>query len=331
MTDNNLQTDCRFCSTVSKANGEDPIGSADPRDQWLLIEMPLPWPRPWSNYSRLQPIEEEIEQLWQEDIDVRLLLIAQERNQSSPHQTRVLHYQRPPQPFARFAKQEFVVLNEQVSALAIALLRQSHALNRFQPYRQDTDGSRELLVCTDGQVDVACARFGYPIYEQLRQDYAAVSGGKLRVWRCSHFWGHQFAPTLIDFPEGRYWGHLEPDVLDLLVYRQGPVSKLRRFYRGWAGLTEIEQIVERELWMQHGWDWLSYRQAGQVLAIDETQDEPDWAEVRLEFTSPDGKVSGAYEARVEVCGQVTTMRNSGVNEPLRKVKQYQVTQLCKVA
>jgi len=155
MTINDLQTDCRFCSTVSKANGEDPIGSAETNDQWLIVEMPLPWNRPWSQHSQLQPIEKAIDQLWQEDIQVRLLLIAPERHQSSPPQTRVLHYQRPPQPFARFAKQEFVVPNEQVSALASALLRQLPALNHFEHYRQDPDGSRELLVCTDGQVDVA--------------------------------------------------------------------------------------------------------------------------------------------------------------------------------
>ena len=56
------------------------------------------------------------------------------------------------------------------------------------------------MVCTHGNIDAACARFGYPIYQQLRQNYATQS---LRVWRCSHFGGHQFAPTLIDFPSGR--------------------------------------------------------------------------------------------------------------------------------
>ena len=30
------------------------------------------------------------------------------------------------------------------------------------------------MVCTHGNVDVACARFGFPIYEQLRQ----TQGGK---------------------------------------------------------------------------------------------------------------------------------------------------------
>lgn len=37
------QTDCRFCSVVSKANGEDPIGTAATADHWLITEIPQPW------------------------------------------------------------------------------------------------------------------------------------------------------------------------------------------------------------------------------------------------------------------------------------------------
>jgi len=43
--------------------------------------------------------------------------------------------------------------------------------------------SENNLVCTHGNVDVACSRFGYPIYEKLRKEY---SDENLRVWRCSH-------------------------------------------------------------------------------------------------------------------------------------------------
>ena len=35
--------DCRYCSQVSKANGEDPIGSAPQIDYWIIVEVPQPW------------------------------------------------------------------------------------------------------------------------------------------------------------------------------------------------------------------------------------------------------------------------------------------------
>ncbi|NJL57608.1 hypothetical protein HC928_22615 [bacterium] len=149
----------------------------------------------------------------------------------------------------------------------------------------------------------------------------------MRVWRCCHFGGHQFAPTLVDLPEGRFWGHLEPEILDLLVHRQDSVAQLRQYYRGWCGLTKFEQIAEREIWIQEGWNWLTYPKAGQTLAVD--QDE-NWAEVRLDFTTVDGKVAGAYEARIERCGSVITMTDSGYEDTIQEVKQYQVSFLNKV-
>ena len=35
--------DCRFCSQVSKGNGEDPIGTAGTANHWLVMELPQPW------------------------------------------------------------------------------------------------------------------------------------------------------------------------------------------------------------------------------------------------------------------------------------------------
>jgi len=49
--------------------------------------------------------------------------------------------------------------------------------------------------------------------------------------------------------------------------------------------------------MREGWDWLDYHKAGQILSKDETNEEWDadwWAQVRINFASSDGTVSGAY-------------------------------------
>lgn len=112
-------------------------------------------------------------------------------------------------------------------------------------------------------------------------------------------------------------------MLPALINRDRPVTELRRFYRGQSGLSKFEQIVEREIWMQRGWDWLDYRKTGQVLAQDE--ENADWAEVRLAFAALDGQETGTYEARVEACGVVTTAHNSGGD--LVSAKQYRVSHL----
>jgi len=337
MSANNTGTNCRFCSEFAKANGVAPIGSVGNFDQWLIIEATPPWPvKIWMEPEPMPlSVVQLVNQMHAEKQKFRQLAIAPDREYSRPGYTRVFFYRRPARLFAQFEKHEFIVPEEQVGELAIALLKQPEKLSAFEPYRQQTDHIRELFVCTHGNVDAACARFGYPIYEKLRKHYADSSNGQLRVWRVSHFGGHQFAPTLVDLPIGHCWGYLEPEILDLLVHRYDSVTGLQPFYRGWAGLTQFEQIVERDIWMQAGWDWLNYSKAGQVLAVDTTSEEyPDWSEVRIDFAAPDGSETGAYEARVEISGKVTTACWSSSyedEEPLEEVKQYQVSQLERVA
>lgn len=327
MTTLNLLNDCQFCSVVSKANGEDPIGTANAASTWVIVETPQPWTK--ASLMAHPALSLVFQELRQGRGKLMPMAIASDPEYSVPGLVRLLHYQRPATSFAQFDKQEFLVPKNQLAQLTTALLKQPNQLDRFETYKQSTRHIREIVVCTHGNIDVACARFGYPIYQKLRQEYAASSNKKLRVWRGSHFGGHQFAPTLLDLPTGSFWGHLEPGVLDCLVQRDAPVTKLHRFYFGWAGLTKFEQIVEREIWMQHGWEWLNYHKSARVLAQDTANEEwnADWAEIRLEFTSPDGSVQGAYEARVEVCDRIMTAINSGNEQPLQEVKQYRVSRV----
>ncbi|MGF1521431.1 MAG: sucrase ferredoxin [Leptolyngbyaceae cyanobacterium] len=361
ISDSTIAADCRFCSVVSQNNGEDPIGTAGTYDRWLMVELPLPWTeKSLRDNSQVQQILGLVKELYIAGVRVRPMAIAPDREYSHPRHIRVLYYYRPAELFAQFEKQEFLVPDSELNTLITALLRQSEDLSQFATYRQDTRHIREILVCTHGNIDVACSRFGYPIYKKLRDEYAdkaefripnsesrrtvsfpqGISNSflplssltSLRVWRCSHFGGHQFAPTLVDLPFGRFWGHLQPEILATLIYSTGSVSSLRRFYRGWSGVSRFEQIVERELWMQYGWHWLNYCKMGKTLAIDTAHDEPDadWANVRIDFKAPNNQEASAYEARVEVCGEVMTQWKSGEEHPLKSVKQYQVTQLRRV-
>ncbi len=248
--------DCRFCSLVSQANGEDPIGTAGTCDHWLIIEISQPWPQ---EIFEKNPTTRALIGLFQElvfnhGIKLKPILIAPDREYSHPEFTRVFYYYRPAKLFSQFEKQEFIVPETKATALvefivpetkATALvtaifqqlMQQPNDLSEFQQYQQQTSDIRELMVCTHAQVDLACGRFGTPIYRQLRKKYA---NEKLRVWQTTHFGGHQFAPTLIDLPQGCFWGHLKPDVLDLLVQRNGSVFGLRQYYRGWTGLSKLE-------------------------------------------------------------------------------------------
>ena len=292
------------------------------------MELPLPWTEErFDTDPILKPIHDLFHDLYAQGIHIAPMGIARDRDYSTPELARVVYYRRPAGPFAKFEPEEYLLPAEQIAPLVRVLLLEPESKSQFDPYRQPPSAIREIMICTHGNVDVACARFGQPLYQILKKEYAAANSS-LRVWRCSHFGGHQFAPTLVDFPTGQVWGHLEPQILPTLIDRHRPVAELRPFYRGWSGLGKFEQMVEREVWMQRGWDWLTYEKAGEVIEQRSGQGEGlDRVTVRLEFVTPSG-VKGCYEAIVRTCGNVTTAVNSG--GPLKMVDQYEVTELNQV-
>jgi len=309
-----------LCSLVSRANGEDPIGSVKPVENRLIVELPQPWLRNALGSRRLVDGLRPVVVGAQDDglLDA-FSAILPDREYSRRNHTRVLLLRRPSGPFAAYEKEDFLLPDGEVVAAVGALLEGS-GIGRFGRYRQETGHVRDLLVCTHGGRDVCCGKFGYPIYDLLRRRHA--SPGKVRVWRTSHIGGHRFAPTMIDYPEGRLWGHLEPWAAERLATRRGPVSDLGPFYRGWAGLrSPAEQAAEREVFAREGWAWTGCLKEGRILHSGDGQ-----TEVRIAYRSPDGVVSGAYKATVEVAGTVMTMESSGDPE-LAEVDQYRVVRL----
>ena len=354
-------SDCRYCSQVSKANGEDPIGSAPQVDYWLLVEIKPPWPM--SMFEENPIISQVISMVrkltLRRGILIRPIVIAPDPDYSTPGLVRIIYYGRPAKQFSEYEKQEYLLPEDEAPQLVIALLNHLFSkktnLTRLQDYQQDTQHIREMLVCTHTQVDLACGRFGTPIYRKLRQTYGQP-GQSVRVWQSTHFGGHQFAPTLIDLPRGQLWGHLEPDVLPQLIDRSGDHHQMRRFYRGWAGCTQFEQIADREAWMQEGWDWFTYPRTASDqrrglkglkrfiypalswIPIKIIQFWLDFwtldarrVEVQFKFASPHG--DGLYQITVEETGEVLSAHTSPATRrqtiKLTPVKQYRVSRLVK--
>lgn len=313
-------TQSQFCSVCARQAGLDPAGSAYAYQHVVAAEVLLPWPM--SMYTEPGVLPPELLDLRRllveayergETLAVGALAIAPDPAYSVPGQRRVLSYRRPDGPFADFVQDEYLAPAELLGPLCWALLVDHAALDRFAGYRLPPSGARDLLVCTHGAVDAACAKFGFPIYRQLRR-LADDSGGRLRAWRVSHFGGHVFAPTLLDMPGFHYWAYVERAEAELLAVRQGDISRLRGCYRGWGALdSPLLQAAERELLMRHGWAWLAFHKRCCVLAQEEPApgDEPAWADVRIDYAAPDGGARGSVLARVERTARVEVIHTSG--------------------
>ncbi|MGB3297276.1 MAG: sucrase ferredoxin [Phormidesmis sp.] len=346
---------CQYCSVLSKANGEDPIGTAITAQQWLMIEVPQPWAKsPWADQSAdLRALFQRIERqpkLWKA---LRILAIAPDKTHSTKDKRHVFFYRQPQGAACEYAQQHYHLPSDRLCELVQALVLQPTEIDRFAQYLQPSD--RAIFVCTHTNYDLACGRFGTPLYRTLKKHYAQTDAqtGKLSVWQTTHFGGHSFAPTLIDFPLGQFWGHLEPEVLDTLIHRQGELSDLQPFYRGWSGFSKWAQIAERSLWMQQGWDWLATPKSTRIIRQDpgklshrllrwilpwiptiraqmllkQLLAKLTWAEVEICWEASNGKPSGRYRARVEASHTVISQKKSGTSSPLAPAVQYQVSEL----
>ena len=99
-----------------------------------------------------------------------------------------------------------------------------------------------LVVCTHGKRDRCCAKFGRPLYEELREEADADW-----VWQSTHVGGDRFAGNLVCFPEGLYFGRVErPDVWSLLDEYLARRIELEH-YRGRSCYPFPVQAAERRV------------------------------------------------------------------------------------
>lgn len=250
-----------FCSDYSRQIGEDVIGSATNYQTYVLVECPPPWVSEAFN-SKWVPenLRFLVEEVKRAKLPISFLLIANDSSHKINHTT-LLIYQKQEGLSNGYRQQEFKLENiEQVATVVRKCL-----WGTSPDYEVETSTTRNILVCTHGSHDKCCARYGNPFYFHAMDTISNLHLDNVRIWKSSHFGGHRFAPTAIDFPEGRYYGALEQDAFSSILTRTGDIQCLNKVYRGWGILPTALQILERELMLSYGWDWFNYKVSGKIL------------------------------------------------------------------
>ena len=250
------QSKVELCSAVSVASGEAPIGSAWHTTRYIMLELPLPWKYDMFDSSNAPPgLKDLIHSLYGRQIYPGVIGFASDEEYSVHGLTRLIDYTLPAAPFSGFEQREYLIPTAQVADVLSDAFEtgSTGALDAFAVHAP-TD-QRDIFVCTHGAIDACCATQGYPIYKLLRH-MVDNPAHRLRVWRCTHFGGHRFAATILDMPQGRYWGHLAAQDLGPIVRRDGDTDLIRARYRGWAALPYGgAQVAEGEAFRRGGWDW----------------------------------------------------------------------------
>jgi hypothetical protein len=297
---------------VSRLVRDDLAGSAPARSH-VFVEVPAPWPADWRAATGY-PDTLRSALTWLADqhlVEVRDHLILPERPNPAGL-VRFIAYRLPPGPAAGLTRHEYLAPPALLGDLAAAAFAPGGDLEPFASYRSGPGDVRDFFVCTHGSQDACCARLGLPVYRALRR-HTGRSGGRLRVWRTSHIGGHRFAPTLVEMPTGRYWGHLDGSLAEVVAGRLAEPSALAGAYRGRALVAPLAQPLERALFLAYGWRWddtpmeATVEVAGRVYRGGRQPTGPvEEALVTVTYADPAGGRQAQVTAPVVVAGTIPT-------------------------
>ncbi len=256
------------------------IGTAVPADLFVLLETPLPWGKP---ALLSEGVPEIVRQALKPHLGkypgLRVHLIANEET-AQQQARRLIICQRQLDSPQRYSTWEMRTTSPEQMAMALSdLLSQPPG----EPLRQSSDeqsvgqaasnvfsnrdDNRHLLVCTHGSHNECCGIQGYPLYQDAIALMRSLTLNQTHIWQVSHIGGHRYAPTLIDLPQGRYYGELNRNVLKILLQQQGELDELMECYRGWSLLPKALQVQEQKILSNEGWSWFlegSWQQVKQM-------------------------------------------------------------------
>lgn len=214
------------CSTVARQLGESLAGTAPVgTTRWLLVEHPGPWPiKP----AELNPVLARAEAA---GVRVQLIRRPAKRRRVSPHQVYVVNTAGP----ERWIEGRELAYLAELDLLDLAAL----AAGRRPGFGEPVEGPLYLL-CTHGRRDACCAEFGRPVA-------AAVARAHAATWETTHLGGDRFAANAVCFPDGLYFGRLDPVSGPEMAaaYARGEI--VLPHFRGRAGTSDAVQVAEHHV------------------------------------------------------------------------------------
>ncbi len=221
-----------FCSETSRERGE-PLGATASRvDHWILVEYRGGWLRDLVDGSLLST---ELKAHLREQRDTlghaRVLFVRQPERRDEARRRVVFGTSRPGEE--RLLELE-VEHQEDLRGFDFAAALASASGTPVE--------GPLFLVCTHGNRDRCCARYGRPLYDALRERTDAE-----RVWQSSHVGGDRFAGNVVVLPHGLYYGRIDPDDVDELLAAQAAGSVVLDRYRGRSSYPFRVQAAEQAI------------------------------------------------------------------------------------
>ncbi len=237
------------CADHSRSLSVDPGGTAIGCDRVVLIETPLPWPKPVFDHPGLVAVAPILKG---STVATRTLAYVGEPTSASGRT--VITFDRntgADGPEVDVIERRFTAKSdEELVALGIALANDDRSTVSAMAGYEEPLSTPVALVCTQGSHDVCCGSEG----ARFAADAETIAD--LTVYRVSHTGGHRFAPTAMTLPDGRMWADLDLDLIRAILTRSGGITEAAAHCRGWWGAAPgPAQMAERAVFETVGWDF----------------------------------------------------------------------------
>jgi hypothetical protein len=220
-----------YCSELSRRAAESTFGTASIGTVWLLLEYPHGWgPHALQDSALPNHVKDYFSRTFADIRHSRLLFIKTDRGRTDARMNFFVVRCREQSPFiVRFKLEKY----DDVTALDLASVVS----------RKDLQGGVVTekpfyLVCTHGKRDKCCAKFGIPLFNNLRE----IAGDA--VWQSSHVGGDRFAGNLVCFPHGLFYAHATEETGRKIVGGYNARQMVLDKFRGRACYSHQVQAAE---------------------------------------------------------------------------------------
>ena len=207
--------EARGCALFSREVREPLHGTAPRVDVWVMVEYDAPWERDAVARARLPArLRAAVEELAARGAGARLQLIRRPPG-SGPAGRRTVYVALTPS-----SGEERLFRFEFPDDAGLASFDPIDVASRPEAYVHLADGGPLYLVCTHGRYDRCCGSLGVPLLGEMSRR------GRGAVWQTTHVGGHRFAPCVVCFPHGVYYGRLHPSRWEEVAsaYERGELS-----------------------------------------------------------------------------------------------------------
>ena len=216
------------CFLSSLEGNEEQFGTSPRADSWLLIEYSGHWTNNAFSDSKIpKKVKSKIKSIQNKLPNCRVQVIKKDNQPLKTIHIYIALSQKKKPTLYEIKLSDYSELLDLKLKTVLADERNLHKDPVF-------------IVCTNGEHDQCCGKFGMPAY----LDAAQGAHGK-NIWQTNHLGGHRFASTLLCLPQGICYGRVrEGDKINQIIdgHKEGLINL--DSYRGRSCYSQEIQVAE---------------------------------------------------------------------------------------